>query len=100
RQARHRALPHLGARDADDDAVVRADHHPGGHLGRAVGGADDLGTEGELEAEREPAAHGGAAHHEGAAVPWRDLTHGCPPLTRSPRPTGTAAPPAWNSRTG
>ena len=41
REAGQRPLPHLGARDADDDGVVRPDDDPCGDLGRAVGGARD-----------------------------------------------------------
>src|SRR6476646_5134726 len=44
------ALTHLGARDADHNRVVRADHHPGVDLGRAVRGADHLrAAEGNVE---------------------------------------------------
>ena len=38
-EARHRALPHLGAGDADHDAVVRLDHDPGRNLRGALRGA-------------------------------------------------------------
>ena len=45
-EAGERALPHLRAGDADHDGVVRADHHPGIDLGRAVGGAHHVGQPG------------------------------------------------------
>ena len=64
-----RALAHLRAGDADDDGVVGPDHDPGVDLGRAVLGADDLGAaERNVETEREPAADGGGADDEGAAI--------------------------------
>ena len=70
REARQRALPHLGARDADDDGVVGPDHDPGVDLGRAVGGERGRRTEGQLQAEGEAAADRGGADEELAA---RDL---------------------------
>ena len=74
------ALTHLRAGDADDDRVVRADHHPGVDFRRAVRCADDLRpAEGNVETERKPAAGGSCAHDEGAAIDFRHVIHGCLP---------------------
>ena len=55
-EAGHRALPHFGARHADDDGVVRLDHDPGIDLIRVARfGVRSVGAEGELEADSEPA---------------------------------------------
>src|SRR5262249_4684644 len=76
-----RALTDLGAGDANDHRVVRADHHPGIDLRRAVLRANDLrAAERKVEAERQPAAHGRRAHHEAAAIDLRYVIHGCLPL--------------------
>src|SRR5262249_9424890 len=76
-----RALTHLGAGNANDHRVVRADHDPGVDLGRAVLRADDLrAAERKLEAERQSATHRGRAHHEAAAIDLRYVIHGCLPL--------------------
>src|SRR5262245_43655899 len=76
-----RALTHLGAGDANDHRVVRADHHPGVDLRRTVLRANDLrAAERKVEAERQPAAHGGSAHDEGTTVDLRYVIHGCLPL--------------------
>ena len=74
-----RALAHFGTRDADHHGVVGPDHHPGIDLGRAVRGAHDVGTERKTQAEREAAADGGGADHEGAAIKLRGVIHGFPP---------------------
>jgi hypothetical protein len=76
-EAGERALAHLGARDPNDDGVVRLDHHPGIDLGRAVGGAHHLRAEREREAERKPATGGGGADHKGATIHSRHVSHGC-----------------------
>ena len=78
RKAGHGALAHFRAGDADDDRVVRADHHPGIHLGRAVRRADHVRpAERKIEAEREPAAGGDRAHHKASAIDFRHEIHGC-----------------------
>ena len=60
REAGQRALPHLGARDADHDGVVRADHDPGVDFRRAVRLRAPLrAAERNVEADGEPAADGG-----------------------------------------
>src|SRR5262249_48395329 len=69
----HRALPHLGAGNADDDAVIRLDHDPGRHFRRAVRGANDSGAERNVHAEREAAAERGSAHDEGTTVDLRTV---------------------------
>ena len=75
-----RALAHLGAGDADDDGVVRADHHPGIDFRRAVLREDDLrAAERNVEADGEPAAGGGCADDEGAAIYFWHVVHGCLP---------------------
>ncbi len=43
----------------------------------------DVRTERDIEAEREPATDGGGADDEGAAIHFRNVVHGCLPLTRS-----------------
>ena len=66
-EAGERALSHLGARDAHDDRVVGADHHPGVDLrshGALRGG---VAGERDMEAEREPGGRGGRAGEELAA---------------------------------
>src|SRR5262249_55426797 len=76
-----RALTHLGAGDANDHCVVRADHHPGIDLRRTVLRANDLrAAERKVEPERQPATHRGRAHHEAAAIDLRYVIHGCLPL--------------------
>ena len=50
------ALPHFGARDPDDDRVIRADQKPGGDLRRLFGGAHRIERHGERQ--RETAADG------------------------------------------
>src|SRR5262245_44349012 len=75
----HRALPHLGAGNADDDAVIRLDHDPGRHFRRAVRGANDSGAERNVHAEREAAAERGSAHDEGTTVDLRNVIHHGPP---------------------
>src|SRR5262249_32248695 len=74
-EAGHGALAHLGAGDADDDGVVRADHHPGGDLRRAVGGTHYLRPDRDVEPEREAPAERGGAHHEGATIDLRNVIH-------------------------
>ena len=75
-----RALSHLGAGDADHDGVVRADHHPGGHLGRAVRRANDLrSAERNVEPKCQSASGGRGTHHELAAINCRHIRHGCLP---------------------
>ena len=74
------ALSHLGAGDADHDGVVRADHHPGGHLGRAVRRANDLrSAERNVEPKCQSASGGRGTHHELAAINCRHIRHGCLP---------------------
>src|SRR5882672_7687074 len=74
-EAGERALAHFGADHADGSGVVRADHHPDGDFGRAVGRAHDGGTEGrKAQAQREAATNGGAADEEGTT---RKFRHGC-----------------------
>ena len=48
----HRPLPHLGARNPDDNGLVRSDHDPGVDLRGAVLRTRDLRTKRDLEAER------------------------------------------------
>jgi hypothetical protein len=78
-EARHRALPHLGAGDADHDAVVRLDHDPGRDLRGALRGANDVGTERELHAEGEAAAERGRTCDKGAPIDLGNVGHGSPP---------------------
>ena len=94
----HRALPHFGAGDADDDAVVGLDHHPGGDFRGAVHGADDGGTEREVHAEGEPAAERGGADDEGTTIDLWNVVHGRL-LTRSPQ-RGSRRAPAGTCRSG
>src|SRR6185436_14780645 len=55
-EPRQRALPHLGAGDADYDRVVRPYHHPGVDLRRAIGGANHgRSTKWEVESRARPA---------------------------------------------
>ena len=75
REARQRALPHLGARDAHDDGVVGTDHHPGIDLGRAVGGVNELRSERQIETDGEAAACGSGAEDERTAVQGGRLLH-------------------------
>src|SRR5262249_1605412 len=64
--------------EGDDDGVVWADHHPGIDLRRAVGGADHLrSAEGKIEAERQPAASGGCAHHKASTIDFWHVIHSC-----------------------
>src|SRR5262249_22588633 len=75
-----RALTQLRAGEANAHRVVRTDHHAGVDLGRAVLRTNDLrAAERKVEAERQPAAHGGRAHHEAAAIDLRYVIHGCLP---------------------
>src|SRR5262249_2607249 len=91
-----RALTHLGAGDANDHRVVRADHHPGVDLGRAVLRADHLrAAERKVEAERQPAAHCGRAHHDAAAINLRYVIHGSPPLPALAAAAWIAARTCW-----
>src|SRR5262249_16413717 len=87
-EAGERALPHLGACDADHRGVVRFDDDPGIDLGfgaLCLGGVD---AERHAQAESEPAAHGGGddeiapgnaggcgdrVRHGGPPQPWRRL---------------------------
>src|SRR5205814_8665786 len=70
------ALSHLRANRADQSGVVRADRHPDGDLGRAVGRADDFGSKGrKAQPERESAAERGAADEEGTASEFRHGGH-------------------------
>src|SRR4029077_12817067 len=72
-----RALAHFGAGDANDDRVVGADHHPGIDLRRDLLSTNcPRASEGKLQSERQPAAHGGCAHDEAAAVDFRYVIHG------------------------
>ena len=72
REAGQRTLPHLRARDAHNDRVVRLDEHPGIDLGARVrrgrcflrGSVID--AEWNVEAERKPAACGGRTDEEAA----------------------------------
>ena len=57
-----------------------------------------VGTEGNVEAEREAGADSGGADHEGAAVELRHMIHGCP-LKRSRR-RGSLRAPAGRCRNG
>jgi hypothetical protein len=50
------ALAHFGARNPDDDRVVRADQQPSGNLRRLFGGAHRI--EWHSERQRETAADG------------------------------------------
>src|SRR5262249_34539802 len=91
-----RALTHLGAGDANDHRVVRTDHHPGVHLGRAVLRTDDLrAAERKLEPERQTATHRGRAHHEAAAIDLRYVIHGCLPLHALAAAAWIAARTCW-----
>src|SRR5206468_10271100 len=58
---------------------VGPDHDPDAELRRAVRGADDLRAKGEVEPEREPAANGGGADNERAAIDFRNEIHLCLP---------------------
>jgi len=66
-EAGERALSHLGARDAHDDRVVGADHHPGVDLGSHGSLRGGVAGERDMEAEREPGGRGGRAGEELAA---------------------------------
>src|SRR5262249_60335463 len=91
-----RALTHLGAGDANDHRVVRADHHPGVDLRRAILCTDDLrAAERKVEAERQPAAHGRRAHYEAAAIDLRYVIHGCLPLHALAAAAAIAARTCW-----
>src|SRR5262249_32181289 len=79
RESGQRALSHLRARDADDDGVIRADHHPGVDFRRAVGGAHDVGTEWELKPQAQPAADRGRADQERTAILFGGVIHGALP---------------------
>src|SRR5207253_5292187 len=74
-EAGQRALAHFRAGDADDRGVVRPDHDPDAHLRRAVCGADQIGADREIEAERHAAADGGRADEERAAIDFRNEIH-------------------------
>src|SRR5262249_7757353 len=87
--------PHLGAGDADDDAVIRLDHDPGRHFRRAVRGANDSGAERNVHAEREAAAERGSAHDEGTTVDLRYVIHGCLPRHALAAAAWIAARPCW-----
>src|SRR5262249_51196586 len=91
----HRALPHLGAGDADDDAVIRLDHDPGRQFRRAVRGANDSGAARKGRAEREAAAERGSAHDEGTTVDLRYVIHGCLPLHALAAAAWIAARTCW-----
>src|SRR5205823_10490091 len=97
-EAGHRALPHLGAGDADDDAVIRLDDDPGSQLRRTTRGANDLRTEREIHAKCEPAAERGRADDESAAVDLWNAIH-VRLLTRSLR-RGSPPGPAGMCRSG
>ncbi len=73
-EARHRALAHLRARDADDDAVVRVNDDPGIDLAHGAACLRVRRAGGNAEAEREGA--GGRADEEGAAVHRSEFGHG------------------------
>src|SRR5216684_3464577 len=76
RKAGDRALAHFRTHRADKGGVVRADRHPDGDLGRAVGRAHHGRTErGKAQAEREAAAERGAADEEGTAGEFRNGCH-------------------------
>src|ERR1700744_5027516 len=56
-EAGERALPHLGARDANDASIVRLDRDPEIDLSGALGRAFGIGrTERQAQAERQTAA--------------------------------------------
>src|SRR5712671_8122355 len=96
-EAGDRALAHLGAHGADQGGVVRADRHPDGDLGRAVGRAHHGGTEGgKAQAQREAAAEGGAADEEGASIDFWIECHVRP--LRPWRPCGSLRAPAGRCR--
>src|SRR5262249_21007052 len=76
REAGLRALAHLGAGNANDDGIVRADDHPGVHLLRTVGRAHDArAAERQIKTERKAAANGGCGDQEGAAVDFWNGIH-------------------------
>ena len=56
RETGERALPHLGARDADDGGVVGLDHDPGVDLGPALLRDRRINAERRIETQRQSAA--------------------------------------------
>src|SRR5262249_2648690 len=96
-----RALTHFGTGDADDHRVVRANHHPGVDLGRAVLGTNGLrAAERNVEAQRQATAHRGGADDEVAAIDFRYVLHGCLLPTRSRHGRGWPGAPADKCRSG
>ena len=94
-KARHRALPHLGAGDADHNAVVRLDHDPGRDLRGALRRTDDVGAEREVHAEGEPPAQRGRTYDEGAPIDLWNVGHGCL-LPHAVAAAWIAARTCWN----
>src|SRR5262249_548055 len=91
-----RALTHLGAGNANDHRVVRADHHPGVDLRRAVLRANDpRPAKGNTEREPQPPPHGGRAPHEAAGIDLGYVIHGSPPLHAPAAAAWIAARPCW-----
>ncbi len=91
-----RALPHLGAGDADHHLVVGMDHHPGVDL-LDFGGLRRL--EGNGKAERETAGHGRTADQEAAAAERGLDRHDASSLRPWPR-RGSPRAPAGRCRSG
>src|SRR6516162_4458000 len=73
------ALTHFRAGDANNHAFIRAHDHPGIDLGRRSLSMCRRESEGNIEAECEPAAERGAAHDEGAAIHSGHVVHGSLP---------------------
>src|SRR5262249_24331443 len=95
-EAGERALAHLGTGDADDDGVVRADHHPGVDFRRAVGGADNArAAKRDVEPERKPAAGGDGADDEAAAIHFWHVIHGRLPAHALAAAAWIAARTCW-----
>ena len=69
-------MPHLRAGYANDHAVIRLDNNPGGNLGRAVRGANDVGTKWKIDPKREPAAKSSRTDDEGTPTDLWYVVHG------------------------
>ena len=86
-QPGERALPHLGAHDADHHAVVGQHTHPGVDFRRRCGALGcRLAGQGNMEADHQAACGGGAAAQEAAARDVDACVHGgllnCAPQQR------------------
>src|SRR5207245_3094261 len=59
-----RALAHFGTCDAQDDRVVKADHHPGGDFGCNFGGGNFGNAAERIDPDRKSAADRSTGNHE------------------------------------